>query len=118
MLAILYTDPELFYQRGLAFHLNSPTTAVEPYASLPGPDIRIFPNPFNSRINIAGLQMEQAQAIRVYDMLGRRIGSPLIRVGGAPGEVTIDFIQLATGQYFLEFPGSTAIPPQRVLHLK
>ncbi len=118
MLAMLYTDPELFYQRGLAFHLNSPTMALEPHATLPGPEIRIFPNPFNSRINIAGLQMEQAQAIRVYDMLGRRVGPSQYRVGSSLGEVTIDFNRLATGQYFLEFPGNTAIPPQRVLHLK
>ncbi len=79
--------------------------------------ISAYPNPFTSSLNLE--LPTSAQALTIYDLLGRTVWSQQLSSGARRVSIADQSLnQLPSGVYFLKVAGNTEILPQRIIHFK
>ncbi len=95
------------------YRLSASTTVTDKEENFETPDRFVlyqnYPNPFNPSTTIAfGLPTRQRVALRIYDLLGRAVATPVDQIFGAGNhQVTIDMRTLATGTYMYRVQADT-----------
>lgn len=118
---------ELSFESGMfsyrAFRFPQLPLSVSPGSDIPGSFFlaQNYPNPFNGATTIGyTLVRPEEVSLRIYDMLGREVASPVSNVRHEAGQhrVVIDSSPLASGMYFYRLVAGSHSEMKKMVLLK
>ncbi len=106
----------------VTFGMNTVNTAVDNNALPTTPNLSIWPNPFQSRLQVA-FEGRPAVAdpvtVRLFDALGRQVRAAILEGStGQRAHLTLDTSELASGMYLLVVTSNNGSVSRPVMHLE